>query len=92
MLDFIDVKDRIPEDGAEVEVLRGVGAFMSSGYCRYAIERTTVFRGMFYCDMVSTGQVLFWRPADFPGPVVTGNEYPGLRALFDEEEDDAASG
>lgn len=81
MLDFIDVSERMPEDGAEVEVLREVGYHGPAGYCRFKIERTTVWGSKFVCDLTSAGSVLFWRPADHPGPVATKDDYPGLQDL-----------
>ena len=90
MFDFVNVKDQMPDDGAEVEVLRTVGYFAPTGYCRYSIERTIFSNGMFVCDMVSTGHVQLWRPADFTGEVATANDYPGLKALFAEDKQNSA--
>lgn len=65
MLDFVDVKDRLPKDGQEVEVLREIGYYSPTGYCRYAVGRTTHRgRGAFLCDISSTGIVRAWRPAE----------------------------
>lgn len=72
MHDFVSVKDQLPENGQEVEVLRDFGRMVANhGHaafgCRFGIERTR-FGGCgvasFDCDMVSTGCVTHWRPVE----------------------------
>lgn len=89
MHDFVSVAERRPDPGQDVEVLRDYGCVvMNNGHtaygCRFGIERTRFDGGlMFVCDMISTGHVTHWRPAESL-QVATVDNYPGLRDLLPE--------
>lgn len=86
LLDFVLVSNRLPEDGQEVEVIRDVYYHGASGYMRYSIERTVYTEdGLFMCDMVSTGQVVAWRPAE-PWSDPSSESYAKLMKVFTAED------
>jgi hypothetical protein len=81
--DFVSIKDRLPEEGQEVEAMRiyGESPVPNHGHraygCIAGIERTSFTRGMFVCDMTSTGETTHWRPAA-PWPAFRANDYGKL--------------
>lgn len=80
--EFVSVKDRLPEEGQAVEVLRVVNGFTVGGYCKYEVVRTTFEGGVFLCDSLTTGYVVAWLPA-LHMQVTNVDDYPGLRDLFE---------
>lgn len=85
-LDFVLVSSELPEAGQEVEVIRNVYYHGVSGYMRYCIERTThLSSGVFTCDVVSTGAVVAWRPAE-PFACPSEKDYAFLKMAIENED------
>ncbi|HRP76900.1 MAG TPA: hypothetical protein PKZ27_14960 [Rhodocyclaceae bacterium] len=85
MFGFVDVKERLPDEGQRCEVLREVCYYGPTGYCRFLVESTTYHgHGAFLCDIASTGIVRAWRPAEGMDQPAAASDYAALDALADE--------